>query len=155
MNTPDEPYDVNVRQAAEILGVHENTVRNWAKSGRLPGIALPGSGFHRFRRSEVETVKKAMAEGPSYHDLHITTDAIPRTSIFNLPYSIEVTCNRVGGWEVWDSSSGNRKTWRLLGGEYNAEPAECEEGRPVQGGLRLDVAGFVIVDSLGKEAGGD
>jgi hypothetical protein len=31
---------------------------------------------------------------PSYHDLHITTAQIPRTSIFNLPYGLLVTCDR-------------------------------------------------------------
>ena len=33
-------------------------------------------------------------------DLHITTAQIPRTSIFNLPYGLQVTCNRVAGWEL-------------------------------------------------------
>ena len=33
----------------------------------------------------------------SYHDLHITTSFIQRTSIFNLPFSLEVTCSRVAG----------------------------------------------------------
>lgn len=65
---------------------------------------------------------------PSYHDLHITTANLPRTSIFDLPYDYEVSCTRVGGWTVW--LNGER-----VGGEYDE-------------GLRLDVAGHVICDSL-------
>lgn len=72
---------------------------------------------------------------PSYHDLFITTAAISRKSIFNLPFSVRVTCTRVGGWEVWfDRGGGVEPT--LIAGEYHG------------GGLILDVAGHVIVDSL-------
>jgi excisionase family DNA binding protein len=40
---------IGVREAAQRLGVHENTVRNWAGSGLLPSERLPGSGFRRFQ----------------------------------------------------------------------------------------------------------
>lgn len=65
----------------------------------------------------------------SYHDLHITTAELPRTSIFDLPYELMVTCTRGGGWELYRNN-------RLIAGEYD------------ENGLRLDVAGHVIVDSL-------
>jgi hypothetical protein len=71
----------------------------------------------------------ATAPAPSYHDLFITTAKVPRTSIFNLPYGYEVSCNRVGGWGLWQ---GGVK----VAGEYDDR------------GLRLDVNGVVIVDSL-------
>jgi hypothetical protein len=76
---------------------------------------------------------------PSYHDLHITTKDIKRTSVFNLPFNILVICSRVGGWEVWDThgSGTDLKGWTLLGGEYDDE-------KP----LSLDVKGKVIVDSF-------
>jgi hypothetical protein len=79
---------------------------------------------------------------PTYHDLHITTATIPRTSIFNLPFGVIVTCTRVGGWEVWNRWDGIEE---LLGGEYH-----------ITKWLRLDVGGHVIVDSLasGAEATG-
>lgn len=79
---------------------------------------------------------------PSYHDLHITTATIPRTSIFNLPFGIEVTCNRVAGWTVWNSNgSANAERWQLLAGEY------AGTGK----WLVLDVAGHVIVDGRNQE----
>ncbi|MGI9081596.1 MAG: MerR family transcriptional regulator [Thermoleophilaceae bacterium] len=53
---------LNVRQAAKDLGVHENTVRNWEQKGLLHGIRLPGSGFRRFPREEVERMRREMFE---------------------------------------------------------------------------------------------
>lgn len=78
----------------------------------------------------------------SYHDLFITTAQIPRTSIFNLPYNIEVNCSRVSGWTLWDTSDGFMNA-RQLAAEY-AGPGKW---------LVLDVAGHVIVDSRGREGG--
>jgi excisionase family DNA binding protein len=45
---------LNVRETARRLGVHENTVRNWARQGILPEARVPGSRFHRFRAVDVE-----------------------------------------------------------------------------------------------------
>ena len=67
---------------------------------------------------------------PSYHDVYVTTRDIPRTSIFNLPYGYEITCNRIGGWSLWQ---GNTQ----VATEYGL-------------GLVIDVDGHVIVDSLNK-----
>jgi excisionase family DNA binding protein len=53
---------LNVRQVAAALGVHENTVRNMNKDGRLPAIRLPGSGFRRFRPEDVERMRREMWE---------------------------------------------------------------------------------------------
>lgn len=69
---------------------------------------------------------------PTYHDLHVTTEDIPRTSIFNLQYGLEVTCTRVGGWRLWRDEGQGRKS--LVGGEYDEK------------WLVLDVDGHVIVD---------
>jgi hypothetical protein len=70
-------------------------------------------------------------DAPSYQDLYVTTKNIPRTRIFDLPYGYEVTCNRVGGWCLWLKGT-------QIAGEYGT-------------GLRLDVNGHVIVDSLSKK----
>jgi hypothetical protein len=73
--------------------------------------------------------------GLSYHHLHITTADLPRTSIFNLPFNVQVHCTRVGGWQVWHRPD-DRGELVQLAGEYS------------KNGLRLDVAGHVICDSL-------
>ena len=51
---------LNVRETAEQLGVHENTVRNWHARGVLHGIQLPGSGFRRFPREDVARMRREM-----------------------------------------------------------------------------------------------
>lgn len=57
MDTESEQF-LNVRETARRLGVHENTVRNWAKSGLLRSVRVPGSRFHRFDAREVERLHK-------------------------------------------------------------------------------------------------
>lgn len=58
MASPDE---VGVREAARVLGVHENTIRNWAAKGLLtPSRVLPGSGYVRFNREAVQKMRDEM-----------------------------------------------------------------------------------------------
>jgi len=45
---------LNVREAARLLRVHENTIRNWCDQGFLVAERMPGS---RFRRITVESVE--------------------------------------------------------------------------------------------------
>src|SRR3954454_6420113 len=49
---------LNVRETARRLGVHENTVRNWARDGILPSARIPGSRFHRFDARDVERLRQ-------------------------------------------------------------------------------------------------
>jgi len=73
---------------------------------------------------------------PSYHDLHVTTAAIPRARLFDLPYGLQVQCTRTGGWQLWQTASDMRD-WAAIAGEYD-DPGKW---------LVLDVGGHVIVDS--------
>jgi hypothetical protein len=53
---------VGARRAGEIAGVHENTIRNWKASGRLPvGWTMP-NGQSRFRAADVARA----AQFPTY-----------------------------------------------------------------------------------------
>lgn len=56
---------LNVRQTAEILGVHENTIRNWIKSGLLDesSFARLPSGVVRFNREKVQQMRDEMWSG--------------------------------------------------------------------------------------------
>ncbi len=56
----DENATLNVRETAARLGVHENTIRNWNAKGILPASRLPGSGFRRFLRADVERMRAEM-----------------------------------------------------------------------------------------------
>lgn len=51
---------LTAQDAAERLGVHPNTVRNWGKRGVLHPRRLPGSNHRRFDADEVERVAQAM-----------------------------------------------------------------------------------------------
>jgi excisionase family DNA binding protein len=51
---------LNVRQTAEALGVHENNVRNLERRGTLKALRLPGSGFRRFRKQDVDRMRAEM-----------------------------------------------------------------------------------------------
>jgi hypothetical protein len=90
------------------------------------------------------------ASSPTYHDLHITTAQIPRTSIFNLPYGLMVTCDRTSGWELWDMNQPSPRGRAgscgvLIAGEYDG-PGNW---------LVLDVAGRVVVDSRERRGNGE
>lgn len=53
---------MQVRQAARILGVSENTIRRWEDRGLLRAVRLP-SGVRRFRPEDVEATRNRMYEG--------------------------------------------------------------------------------------------
>lgn len=52
MTANPEPYDLTPADAAEILGVHRDTVQAWSDKGLLPVWWTPG-GQRRYRRSDV------------------------------------------------------------------------------------------------------
>jgi excisionase family DNA binding protein len=56
---------LNVRETARILGVHENTVRNWAASGVLVSSRVPGSRYLRFERDAVMKLQADRGKGAS------------------------------------------------------------------------------------------
>lgn len=52
---------LNVRETARRLGVHENTVRNWAEKGVLASARLPGSGYRRFDPEQIDALAARMS----------------------------------------------------------------------------------------------
>jgi len=50
---------VSVREAARIIGVHENTLRRWDDNGTLRAVKLP-TGVRRFKRRDVERLHRNM-----------------------------------------------------------------------------------------------
>lgn len=45
---------VKTAEAAEILGVSQNTLRKWAAAGALPMHRNPANGYRLFRRHDLE-----------------------------------------------------------------------------------------------------
>ena len=50
---------LGVREAARRLGVHENTLRRWEKTGLIHAVKLP-TGVRRFREEDVERLHADM-----------------------------------------------------------------------------------------------
>jgi excisionase family DNA binding protein len=45
---------VKVAEAAQLLGVSQNTLRAWAETGKIPVYRNPANGYRLFLRSELE-----------------------------------------------------------------------------------------------------
>jgi excisionase family DNA binding protein len=60
---------VMTAEAAEILGVSQNTLRAWAASGKVPVSRNPANGYRLFRRSDLQRllteVSNSFEEGHS------------------------------------------------------------------------------------------
>ena len=41
-------------QAADVLGVHVDTLKRWAREGKVVGVRLPG-GHWKFTRADLDT----------------------------------------------------------------------------------------------------
>ena len=57
MNVMDSEVRITPGKACEILGVHPNTLRRWANSGKLAHIRLPG-GERRYLISDLEAFQR-------------------------------------------------------------------------------------------------
>ena len=53
---------VKVAEAAEILGVSQNTLRTWAEDGRVPMFRNPANGYRMFRRDDLEAFLQEAAK---------------------------------------------------------------------------------------------
>ena len=52
---------VMTAEAAEILGVSQNTLRAWARDGKIHMRRNPANGYRLFRRADLETFLKRIA----------------------------------------------------------------------------------------------
>ena len=45
-------------EAAQLLGVAQNTLRKWAEQGKIPMSRKPANGYRLFKRADLETLLK-------------------------------------------------------------------------------------------------
>jgi excisionase family DNA binding protein len=45
---------VKIAEAAEVLGVSQNTLRAWAEAGKIPMRRNPANGYRLFKRTDLE-----------------------------------------------------------------------------------------------------
>lgn len=55
---------VKTAEAAEILGVSQNTLRTWAEAGKIPVRRNPINGYRLFRRNDLEKFLNDVATPP-------------------------------------------------------------------------------------------
>jgi excisionase family DNA binding protein len=53
---------LHTAEAAEYLGVHHNTIRNWAARGEIPVHRNPVNGYRLFKRSDLDELLKKVAK---------------------------------------------------------------------------------------------
>jgi excisionase family DNA binding protein len=53
---------MHTAEAAEYLGVHHNTIRNWAARGELPMHRNPVNGYRLFKRTDLDKLLKKVAK---------------------------------------------------------------------------------------------
>lgn len=53
---------VKTAEAAELLGVSENTLRKWAGEGAIPMHRNPANGYRLFKRDDLEKFLKSTAK---------------------------------------------------------------------------------------------
>jgi len=53
---------VMTAEAAEILGISQNTLRAWARDGKLHMRRNPANGYRLFRRADLEAFLKHIAQ---------------------------------------------------------------------------------------------
>ncbi|TWT84758.1 polar chromosome segregation protein [Planctomycetes bacterium CA13] len=56
---------VKTAEAAEILGVSQNTLRKWAEAGKIPMRRNPANGYRLFKRSDLEQFLKKLDQPTS------------------------------------------------------------------------------------------
>jgi putative resolvase len=59
---PEGKRLLTIGQAADRLGVHQKTLRNWADKGLVPYVRLP-SGYRRFDPDEIDRLIDEMRMG--------------------------------------------------------------------------------------------
>jgi DNA-binding transcriptional MerR regulator len=52
---------VRIKEAAAILGVHQNTLRNWGRAGKIVEYRHPINGYRLYRKSELEAIRAERA----------------------------------------------------------------------------------------------
>lgn len=53
---------VKTAEAAEILGIAQNTLRKWAEQGKIPMHRNPANGYRLFKRSELDKFLKSIEQ---------------------------------------------------------------------------------------------
>ena len=131
---------LSVRAAADLLGVHVDTVRRWTSDGRLAETRTPG-GHRRIARADVEALLAGTGSGNAAASLPDTGDpadqAWARHALVHARYELE---------------SQPSSAWRSALSDADRARSR-ENGRRLLGLLLQHVAGTIEPDALWPEVG--
>ncbi len=71
---------IGLGEVAKMLGVHPNTVRNWADQGRIP-VQRTSGGHRRFNREDIELWDRSLKINEPNEASLIVQDALKRTRV--------------------------------------------------------------------------
>ena len=54
----DSPTTYTTKQAADIVGVHKNTVLNWIRSGKIPDAQRDWKGYRVWTESDIQHLRE-------------------------------------------------------------------------------------------------
>jgi excisionase family DNA binding protein len=93
------PVYVTLKRAAQALGVHEQTLRNWEKSGVIRMIRLPGSGYRRVPVDEIERLQEEMALSRQDWGVRIVPPLEDDESLAEAQELANAVCSELSGLE--------------------------------------------------------
>lgn len=129
---------LSVRAAADLLGVHVDTVRRWTDEGRLPESRTPG-GHRRIARADVEALLAGTGSAPTTASLPDTgapaDQAWARHALVHARYELE---------------SQPSTAWRTALSDADRQRSR-ENGRRLLGLLLQHVAGTIEPQALWPE----
>ena len=56
---------LKINEAAELLGVCRNTLRNWGRAGKIPEYRHPMSNYRLYKVSELQRILKRLEQSRS------------------------------------------------------------------------------------------
>ena len=80
---------LNIKEAAEILGVSVSTVRRWSDDGTLECYRVGNAGYRKFERSKIEQLKTQFYGTPIVSEIEETTAAPSQQHIITENISAE------------------------------------------------------------------
>lgn len=103
---------ITLRRAAQTLGVHEQTLRNWEKSGLIRLVRLPGSGYRRVSVDEVERIRREMALPQQRSGVQIVPPPVDAESLAQAHVLADAVCARLSGLESETTLDEYLESWR-------------------------------------------
>jgi excisionase family DNA binding protein len=59
----EDPRDyVRIKEAAEFLGVSQNTLRNWGRAGKITEHRHPVNGYRLYKRSDLQAMLRQIEQ---------------------------------------------------------------------------------------------